>query len=151
MFLDRMRGIAADGPMKADEIASRLELQKAQAGVWLKRGLGDGRIEKMAKPVGYQSTENVQRQASFPETVDENAPGASDFYAMFLDRMRGITADGPMKTDDIAARLELQKAQASVWLKRGLSDGRIKKMAKPARYQSTENMQRQASLFAGND
>ena len=89
-----------------------------------------------------------KRPKSIPETVD--ATGTLDFYVFFLDRMRDITADCPMKTDEIASRLELQKAQVSVWLKRGLSDGRIEKVAKPVRYRSTENAERQASLFAEN-
>ena len=85
---------------------------------------------------------------SVRKTAHENAADAPDFYIVFLDRMLDITADGPMKTDEIALCLELQKSQVSAWLKRGLIDGKIEKATKPVRYQSTENVRRQASLFA---
>lgn len=75
---------------------------------------------------------------------------ASDFYSLFLLRMRELTDGAPMNVEDIAARLELEKAQVNAWLKRGTSDGQIKKLSKPVRYQSASAEQRQASFF-GNE
>ncbi|WP_299363808.1 macro domain-containing protein [uncultured Paracoccus sp.] len=72
---------------------------------------------------------------------------ASDFYSLFLLRMRELTDRAPMNVEDIAARLELEKAQVNAWLKRGTSDGQIKKLSKPVRYQSASADQRQASFF----
>lgn len=70
-----------------------------------------------------------------------------DFYSLFLVRMLEITAAKPMKADDIASHLELEKSQTNSWLKRGVSDGNIKKFAKPLRYQSAAAGRQQASLF----
>ena len=70
-----------------------------------------------------------------------------DFYRLFGVRMHAITAATPMTVDDIASRLELQKVQVSAWLKRGVGDGRIKKVTKPVRYQSAAARGQQASLF----
>ena len=75
---------------------------------------------------------------------------ASDFYSLFLLRLRELTDGDPMNVEDIAARLELEKAQVNAWLKRGTSDGQIKKLSKPVRYQSASAEQRQASFF-GNE
>ena len=75
---------------------------------------------------------------------------ANDFYSLFLQCLRGLTDDAPMKVEDIAARLELEKAQVNAWLKRGTTDGQIKKLSKPVRYQSASADQRQASFF-GNE
>ena len=74
-------------------------------------------------------------------------PGRSDFYSLFLRRLREITDGDPMKVEDIASRLELEKAQVSAWLKQGTTDGQIKKLSKPVRYQFASADQRQASLF----
>lgn len=38
---------------------------------------------------------------------------ASDFYSLFLQRLRGLTDDALVKVEDIAARLELEKAQVN--------------------------------------
>lgn len=72
---------------------------------------------------------------------------ASDFYSLFLLRLRELTDGDPMNVEDIAARLELEKAQVNAWLKRGTTDGQIKKLSKPVRYQSASADQRQASFF----
>lgn len=90
-----------------------------------------------------------------PQAVptDEDAAVASThdvdkgFYSLFLVRMLDLTAAKPMKADDIASRLELERSQTNAWLKRGVNDGKIKKLAKPVRYESTAVGRRQASLF----
>lgn len=81
---------------------------------------------------------------------DSSSEPASGFYSLFLRRLQELTDDHPMKAEDIAARLELEKVQVNAWLKRGTSDGQIKKLSKPVRYQSASAEQRQASFF-GNE
>ena len=81
---------------------------------------------------------------------DRSSVQASDFYSLFLERLRELTDDAPMKVEDIAAHLELEKAQVNAWLKRGATVGQIKKLSKPVRFQSASAEQRQASLF-GNE
>jgi predicted Rossmann fold nucleotide-binding protein DprA/Smf involved in DNA uptake len=75
---------------------------------------------------------------------------AIDFYTLFLRRLLDLTSDDPLKAENIAALLELDKAQVNSWLKRGVADGQIKKLNKPVRYQSASAEQRQASFF-GNE
>lgn len=84
------------------------------------------------------------------DAEDSSSEPAIDFYSLFLRRLRELTDDDPMKVEDIAARLELEKAQVNAWLKRGTTDGQIKKLSKPIRYQSASAGQRQASFF-GNE
>ena len=76
--------------------------------------------------------------------------GDVDFYTLFLIRMLKITANGPMKADDIAVCLELGKSQLNTWLKRGVSEGKIRKLSGPVRYQATEGVREQGRLFGGN-
>lgn len=70
-----------------------------------------------------------------------------DFYALFLNRLRDITITGPMKAEDIALRLKLQKSQVDAWLKQGVSGGEVKKLTRPVRYQSAAGASQQESLF----
>ena len=76
--------------------------------------------------------------------------GDVDFYTLFLIRMLKITAKGPMKTDDIALCFELEKSQLNTWLKRGVRDGKLKKLTRPVRYQATEGVREQGRLFGDN-
>lgn len=84
------------------------------------------------------------------DAEDSSSEPVIDFYSLFLRRLRELTDDDPMKAEDIAARLELENAQVNAWLKRGTTDGQIKKLSKPIRYQFASAGQRQASFF-GNE
>ena len=82
-------------------------------------------------------------------TRDESRPVRShpDFYRLFLDWMGDVTAADPIGADDIAGRLGLKKAQAAAWLKRAIDEKRVRKLAKPVRYQATSLQSRQTSLL----
>lgn len=53
-FLNLLAQENVRGPVTADALQKRLELNKSQLADWLKRGIADGRIEKLNKPVRYQ-------------------------------------------------------------------------------------------------
>jgi predicted Rossmann fold nucleotide-binding protein DprA/Smf involved in DNA uptake len=98
------------------------------------------------------ATETPQKQSRSSETA-EGAPPSSQHraemdFSLFLSRMHDITAVAAMTTDAIAARLGLHKAPLNAWLKRGVGEGKIKKLTRPVRYQSASAGQQ--SLF-GDD
>lgn len=64
LFLRHILKLTSNDPLKADEISKCLDLEKSQVNAWLKRGVADGQIKKINKPVRYQSSEVEQRQAS---------------------------------------------------------------------------------------
>jgi predicted Rossmann fold nucleotide-binding protein DprA/Smf involved in DNA uptake len=70
-----------------------------------------------------------------------------DFYSLFLIRMLEITTATPLKPDEIAELLELGKTQTQSWIKRGVGEGKIRKLQKPVRYQSAEAGGQQALSF----
>ncbi len=79
---------------------------------------------------------------------DEESPEfAPDLYSLFLRHILKLTSNDPLKADEISKCLDLEKSQVNAWLKRGVADGKIKKINKPVRYQSSGVEQRQASLF----
>ncbi len=95
------------------------------------------------------SEEAQPEKADADEPVAETEPVQADvnFYTLFLNRMLDITGNGPMKAEDMALHLKLEKSQVNAWLKRGVGDGKIKKLTRPVRYQSTAGVRQQASLF----
>ena len=70
-----------------------------------------------------------------------------DFYRLFLEWMDDVAAAEPIGADDIAGRLDLNKTQAAVWLKKGIDEKRIRRLAKPVRYQALRFQGGQASLL----
>lgn len=88
--------------------------------------------------------------ATSDNPIAGNTPeqGEVDFYRLFQNRVLAITAKGPLKPDEIALCLKLQSSQVNTWLKQGVDDGKITKLTRPVRYQSTAHIQQQAPLFA---
>lgn len=109
-----------------------------------------------------EATEIPPPEINAPEAPAQNAPAAEhtavasshqvgqDFYSLFLVRLLNITAAKPRTADDIALHLDLERSQTNAWLKQGVSDGKIKKLSKPVRYQSAAVRRPQASLFGDN-
>jgi len=72
---------------------------------------------------------------------------AIDFFELFILKTQEATANTPLKADEITSLLELEKSQANAWLKRGVAEGKIKKLQRPVRYQAADKSENQASLF----
>ena len=53
-FLAKLAEEAASSPVTAEALQEKLELHKSQLADWLKRGINEGRIERLNKPVRYQ-------------------------------------------------------------------------------------------------
>ena len=100
------------------------------------------------KSVPTPSSE-VQGDIATAETSIErrSVEQGPDFYRFFLERILEITRKGPLKADAIAKTLELEKTQVSVWLTRGIVDGKIVKLGNPVQYQAAIEIKQQGLLF----
>jgi predicted Rossmann fold nucleotide-binding protein DprA/Smf involved in DNA uptake len=97
-------------------------------------------------PPSSQPTISPENNHSKP-AAQSSAPPAVDFYSLFLARLQELTATAPMTAGDIAARLELENKQVGAWLKRAEGDGKISKLKKPVRYQTSPAGEKQPALF----
>jgi predicted Rossmann fold nucleotide-binding protein DprA/Smf involved in DNA uptake len=60
-FLAKLAEETGTGPVAAEDLQERLELHKSQLADWLKRGIAEGRVEKLKNPVRYQMTKTQQQ------------------------------------------------------------------------------------------
>lgn len=60
-FLTKLADETTRGPVTAEALQEKLELHKSQLADWLKRGIAEGRIEKLNKPVRYQPAKAQQQ------------------------------------------------------------------------------------------
>ena len=60
-FLTKLTEETVRGPITAESLQDKLELNKSQLADWLKRGIADGRVEKLNKPVRYQPVKAQQQ------------------------------------------------------------------------------------------
>ncbi len=67
LFLVRFAELASEAPLRADEVCERLDdVEKSQVKKWLQRGVSDGKIEKLTRPVRYRRREVDDAQVSLP-------------------------------------------------------------------------------------
>ncbi len=77
-------------------------------------------------------------------------PGLITFYELFLRHLATILEAGPAGPEEIRSRMELNKAQATDWLKKAVDDGECEKLMRPVRYRSAQNISHQKDLFCNS-
>ena len=96
------------------------------------------------------ATEKTQDSAAADE-FQSLQPGryaeTLSFYDFFLLRVKNLAEVSPLTVEQLRDRLDLAKPQLDVWLKRAVSEGQIKKLSKPVRYQWRGTRLQQPSMF----
>jgi hypothetical protein len=76
------------------------------------------------------------------EVSDEPLPTPAldlDLYGYFLVKLESATYDAPLTAENLQEQLGLVKTQLNEWLKRAVSEGRVKKSGKPGCYEIHRN------------
>jgi predicted Rossmann fold nucleotide-binding protein DprA/Smf involved in DNA uptake len=84
------------------------------------------------------------------DTSSVQAVETISFYSLFLRRLRVLTTRAPATVGDLLASMDIGKSQLQEWLKRAVSDGHIKRLQKPVKYEWRADEPRQGSMFQGN-
>ena len=119
----------------------------------------DELAESQASPVagaGRMATDGTEVMPASAELADgglspakTDAACSDDLYWRFLRWMEDATTSEPIIPDDIVQRLGLPKKLVQAWLKRGTSEKRVKRLARPrpVRYQAADVHDGQGSLL----
>lgn len=145
LFLARLTVATAEGPLSDAVVAKRLHIAKGQVGKWLKRGVTEGAVERVTRPVRYRAPHRVQSlplEASAedrpaprePSAMPTAVPSGLDFQDLFLARLGELTTEEPCASGVIARSLGVAPGQVNEWLRRGVAEGRIRKTNKPVLY-----------------
>ncbi len=59
-FLKRLDSVTAGKTLTVEQLLDSLDISKAQLDEWLKRGISEGRIEKLGKPIRYKIIQGLQ-------------------------------------------------------------------------------------------
>ncbi|MCY3753459.1 MAG: DNA-processing protein DprA [Alphaproteobacteria bacterium] len=114
LFLARLADLTAEKPVGVRRIAESLQLRPGQVEDWMRRALTEGRV---------LAGKRQRQYAILPDAA--HIPAKSDLYALFVDRTVSIVSAEPMPTAGIAERLRVTKPQATEWLRRAATDGRL--------------------------
>ena len=67
LFLVCLAELTSEAPLRSDDICERLaDVEKSQVKKWLQRGMSDGEIEKLTRPVRYHRRKVEEAQGSLP-------------------------------------------------------------------------------------
>jgi len=109
-----------------------------------------GRQDAPAVEIDAQPLERPSWNSAPVRVADEVPPSERTNtapYEAFLSALSAIKSLLPLGADQIAGQLGMKKSAASAHLKRGVNDGRIKKLSKPVRYDFVPSAAHQPSLF----
>ena len=67
------------------------------------------------------------------------------FYDFFIDKLRSVCSEAPKTPDELSKAFDVNKTQINTWLKCAIAEEKVKKLAKPVRYEWVGTPQ--ASLF----
>ncbi len=102
-------------------------------------------------PVKSAELAGVEAGGEAHTTQGEASEGGDDmsFYEFFLRRMEALTGKGPKTVEHLLGEMDISKTQLNAWLKRAVSEKRLRKLSKPVRYarHAPEAAPRQASIF----
>lgn len=70
-----------------------------------------------------------------PEQASSRLAEDLGFYNLFLMKAESLCSDASKTPDELVDALDLNKTQLNAWLKRAVSEEKLKKLARPVRYQ----------------
>ena len=118
-----------------------LNLEKREPQLQTQLTVASPQPETATPPNGITKTPPSQ------ETVEPSASTIIDLFQLFICKIEKLTAEDPLKANEIASQLELEKSQVNAWLKRAVEEGLAEQLQRPVRYQITGKARKQASLF----
>ena len=144
LFLHLFCKLTSSEALDRDEVTERLKIEKLQTTAWLKRGVSEGKIEKLDV---YRLPEARAIEESLASMNQLIILKELALYDLFLHRFGDLPSDKTLNSTEMSKRLNLKKTQTDAWLKRGVSEEQIEKLNGPVRYQLRNKDQGQQSLL----
>ena len=132
LFLRLLCELTSSQALDRDEATERLKIEKPQTTAWLKRGVSEGKIEKLD---GYRLPKALAAEESPASAHQLNIPKELNLYDLFLHRFGDLTSSKPLSPAEISEQLKVKKPQTNAWLKQGVREEKIEKLKNPVRYQ----------------
>ena len=125
VFFHRFGELTSGKVLSSAEISEQLKIEKTQTDAWLKRGVSEKRIEKLA---GYRSSKTLTVEQSPTSANYPSRPEGLALYELFLRLLCELASSQALGRDEVTERLKIEKPQTTAWLKRGVSERRIEKL-----------------------
>ena len=140
-------GIVRQGASWTSESADQIDVSR------LLSRTAESDKSKESEDLFSQPTDQVEVGTSKPDenrpelTNNEPASRTTEFYELFLLRMKAACAEEAQSPDELEKTLEIKRIQLNVWLKRAVEEKVLKKLTRPVRYEWASES-RQQSFFS---
>ncbi len=102
-----------------------------------------GPVKRWGKP----TKDLVPLRTVPPHPLSRKSPLKPNFYQFFLIKLKNIAQQEPKTADELARELDINKTQLNAWLKRAISEQKLRSFSKPRRYQWQAHNIEQTGLF----
>lgn len=102
-----------------------------------------GQTAKTGQPI-QQSTHKVEKKALIPEPASEKSETKKEEISSISSVYEAVLSvilkelSSPVAATELAEKLDVQKAQLNIWLKKAVAEEKIKKLTQPVRYARLE-------------
>ncbi|MCY4100764.1 MAG: DNA-processing protein DprA [Rhodobacteraceae bacterium] len=134
LFLKKLLIILQEKPLERINIEKEFKLHPDQIKEWLKQGEKDEAIRRRVNPVRYE-LQSVSLFNVSSKREQKDIDFKLDPFELFLEKLKLLTSDAPLRTENIIKLLDLLPKQVKLWLNQGVEEGYIEKLNRPVRYQ----------------
>lgn len=96
----------------------------------------DSMVDEGREAGTYPAPEDSDANENCSEQTTADEIQELEFYDLFLAKAGLLCSDAPKTPDELVESLDLNKTQLNAWLKRAVGEKKLKKLARPVRYQT---------------
>ena len=129
-FLDAVREFCGEMARRPAELGELIPVGRSRLNFWLKRAVSENKLEKLSKPVRYQ-------------WINQDFSS----YESFLERAREFCGNEARRPAELGELIPVSRSRLNAWLRQAVSENKLEKLDKPARYRFSSSAQSELPLL----
>ena len=112
------------------ELGELIPVSRSRLNSWLRQAVSENKLEKLSKPVRYQ-------------WINQDFSS----YESFLDAVREFCGNEARRPAELGELIPVSRSRLNSWLRQAVSENKLEKLSKPARYRSSISTQSELPLI----
>ena len=129
-FLDAVREFCGEVARRPAELGELIPVSRSRLNSWLRQAVSENKLEKLSKPVRYQ-------------WINQDFSS----YESFLDAVREFCGNEARRPAELGELIPVSRSRLNSWLRQAVSENKLEKLSKPARYRSSISTQSELPLI----
>lgn len=141
LFSPRSEAVRADADLFSQAASQVGESATDHTHESLDDRTADSMVDECKEAGSYPVPEDAGSNERSSEQTMADEIQEIEFYDLFIAKAGLLCRDAPKTPDELVEALDLNKTQLNAWLKRAVSEKKLKKQARPVRYQTVTDNQ----------